>query len=319
MNVSRLKKIAEKQGAVSPNLIKLVEGMSGNGARFDETLLYVDRENTALPLNLVLKLASNKRLSKALVESSEWETIKDAFPCWSGTMTAYVEPGRTFRDAVEETSSSSWGKGCFIRDWAKIITGLDWLFPVPEEYLDKKDAILVVEHPGYTIERHGINMIVRAARVGLVERFPAKDGYYLGDPTHDIPCGDEVGDSDKNARRLWRIDKRVGPVARNSAASWYGYWNTINLKEDPSERYGAAVEASLREPPKVVPTFPRDNDTLVKGVTLGEFRALFEDANARLQDVMDGWHEKNAAVQQFLKALEPVEKIIRRMRKKVQR
>jgi len=92
---------------------------------------------------------------------------------------------------------------------------LKYLFPVPQNFRGKKDCILVAEHPDYSLEIKGDERIVRTAVVDLIERFPAESQkWYLADPKHGIPFGEQVDSSDSNARRLWRIEKRVGSVAR---------------------------------------------------------------------------------------------------------
>jgi hypothetical protein len=184
-----------------------------------------------------LVIASNKQLSRVLVGSEEWETIKDALPCWTGTMTGYVRPDRTFREEAERVSSL--GNDYFIV-YTDPYSRKRWLFPVPEEHLDKKNAILVAEHPDYNLEMDGDSRIVRAAQVDLIERFPAKDGWYLGDSQHDIPTGDEVGSRNPSTRLLWRIAKRVGPVARGFIGGC-GNWRVVDLDLRPSDAFGVAV------------------------------------------------------------------------------
>ena len=67
-----------------PNLRVLVK--RADGASFRRALELADQGS--------LVLASNKRMSKALVETDEWKSMRGAFACWSGTMTGYKEPGK---------------------------------------------------------------------------------------------------------------------------------------------------------------------------------------------------------------------------------
>ena len=177
-------------------------------------------------------IASNKRISRALLGSDEWRAIQEVFVCWTGTMTAYTKPGEKLGKAVE---------------YADPETGYRWIFPVPEKHQGKTNAILVAEHPDYTLEISGKTRIVRATQVDLIERFPAKNGWYLGDTHHDIPCGDEVAASDAT-RYLLRTDIRVGPVARGRDSDGIDVGRQISLRTNPSGAFGMAVE--VRAPRK---------------------------------------------------------------------
>ena len=176
-------------------------------------------------------IASNRRLDQALVGSDEWESIRDVFACWTGTMSAYEEVGKPFGEVVE-----------YVDDQTK----LKYLFVVPQNYRGKTDCILVAEHPDYSLEIKGNDRIVRAAVVDLIERFPAEtQKWYLADPKHGIPFGEQVDSSDSNARYLWRIEKRVGPVAR-SYDYYYGDNRRYVLLDDwPSGGLGVAVESRV--------------------------------------------------------------------------
>ena len=81
-------------------------------------------------------IASNKRLSQALVGSKEWETIRAALPCWTGTMIAYDKPDQKLGKTIEYLDSK---------------TKIRYVFPVPEEHQRKKNVLLVAEHPGFTL------------------------------------------------------------------------------------------------------------------------------------------------------------------------
>jgi hypothetical protein len=184
-----------------------------------------------------LVMASNKRLSNALVGSEGCRSISDA-PCWwTGTMTGYVKPGRTFRQETERISSIDEGHFIVYTDSE---TKLRYLFPVKEEHLDKTDCILAVDHPGFELVTDGRDRIIRAARVGLIEGFPAVSGkWYHGDPEYDIPTGNKVDGSSQDARYLSRIDKRVGPAARG----YHVDFRRFVLGKNPSNVLGVAVEA----------------------------------------------------------------------------
>jgi len=200
---------------------------SANGVPFQEALKRAEKEKRVI--------ASNKRLDQALNGSDEWESIKEVFPCWSGTMTAYEEVGKPFGDVVE-----------FIDEQTK----LKYLFPVPQNFRGKNDCILVAEHPEYSLEIKGDERIIRAAKVDLIERFPAEDGWYLSDPKHGIPFGNSVDTSNRDARSLVRTEKRVGPVARNYGIYYDGDWRVVGLR--PSGGLGVAGESRVSERDKKI-------------------------------------------------------------------
>ena len=191
------------------------------GATMEEALVKAEKENRVI--------ASNKRLDQIFVGGDEWKSIKAALWCWSGTMTAYEEPGKKFGKTVE-----------YVDDKTKI----RYVFEVPSQYVGEKDSILVAEHPDYKLENDGNNRIIRTAFVDLIARFPAESNkWYLTDPKHGIPIGEQVKDSDSNARYLWRIEKRVGLSARGYSNVCY---RSVYLSYAPSVSIGVAIEAPER-------------------------------------------------------------------------
>jgi hypothetical protein len=200
-----------------PDLAVLVR--RSNGVPFEEGLRRANEGNFVI--------ASSARLSKALVGSEEWKGIKGVFACWSGTMTAYVEPGQKLGEQVEYIDPK---------------TKVRWVFAVPEAHQDATNAILVAEHPDYTLEVDGNNRVVHANAVDLVSAFPGKDGWYLADSKHGIPTGEQVAYSEQ-VRYLWRIAKRVGPVARGYD-DFFDDRQGVGLDTRPSGGYGVAVEAA---------------------------------------------------------------------------
>ncbi len=202
-----------------PNLKVLVK--RADGASYRKALELADQGN--------LVLAPNKRMTKALVETEEWKSMTEAFSCWTGTMTGYTEPGKKLGKFIEYTDS---------RD------GQKYVFPVPEQYRNEKNMILVVEHPNFTLVQDGKNLVVEAPDVVGLTHFPKEDGWYLGDEQFDIPTGKEVSRLDEKARYLWRVDSRVGPVAR----VYYDCLGDDNRRDAglyfrPSFRVGVVVES----------------------------------------------------------------------------
>jgi len=246
-------------------------------------------------------IASNKRLDKALVGTDEWKSISDVFACWSGTMTGYEKPGKKLGKSVVYTDPE---------------TKQRYVFPVPEDYKGTKNAILAVEHPTYILIPDGKDLVVdvkNIENVSLVENFPTSDGWYLTDEKHGIPIGNQVSSSNDDARHLWRIDSRVGPVARGYAYCYgYGYFGYVNrryviLYDGPSASLGVAVEAPEGSAPEIetvsspVSSVQAESGVLVKGVTLDEFRALVGDARSNLEELLQTVREEK---------LEPLLKLV---------
>jgi len=203
-----------------------------------------------------LVMVSNKRMSRAT--SQEWQGISKAFRLWTGTMTGYAEPEKKLGQAIEYLDERM---------------GRRIVFPVPPEYQNEKNAILVAEHPVYTLESEGTNIVVNAKNVGIVLAFPAKDGHYAVDPEHGIPCGNELVHcsyiprhiqmerkyewfladvrngthtyvGQVGTRYLQRTDKRVGSIFRTEGQEDHDCeWLDIHLDCPPSWPAGIVAEA----------------------------------------------------------------------------
>ncbi len=239
-----------------PNLRVLITG--ANGVPFQEALKRADAEN--------LVLASNKRMTKAFVETDEWKGIREAFTCWTGTMTGYAKPGAKLCKFVEYTDPED---------------GQKYVFPVPEQYKGKDDAILVAEHPNYTLVPDGKTLVVKASEVDCITQFPKEDGWYLGDSAHDIPTGKKVDSPDGKTRYLWRVENRVGPVRRVDVFNGYGGQyvvlkfgssNGLGLVVESPEGDAAKIEAPLA--PVATPQASKKTVIEVTGVSADGLRGL---------------------------------------------
>lgn len=184
-----------------------------NGTPFDKVVPEVDAGN--------LVMASNRRLTAALVDSDEWQKIRDAFACHTGTHTGYIEPNTAFDEkSLLVTTDRELEKLAGTRYFVEYVdpqTKKHWLFPVHPDYFGKKNVILVAEHPNYTLLEDGDRVITLPTgmnlkeAVDLVEGFPKRDGWYMVDPKHNIP---KVGKNDGPWGILRRIPTRVGPAIR---------------------------------------------------------------------------------------------------------
>jgi hypothetical protein len=179
-----------------------------------------------------LAISSNKTISLAAVGNRLSPGLRESLPCWSGTMAAYDKPDKPLGDEIEFTDPKS---------------GISYMFRVPKEHVGKSNVALVALHPDFTLEPDGMRRIVIAKSVHAIEGFPTTSGnWHLGDPIHDVPCGEACPSSAKDARLLWRIEKRVGLVARG-CEPWGRGKRTIGLADLPSERFGVLVEGGSGE------------------------------------------------------------------------
>lgn len=193
----------------------------------EEALQRVDEEG--------LVIASNARLSRAILEhgnwqDDNWQEISKAFPCWSGTMAAYDSPGKKLGKQIEYTDPE---------------TGICYTFPVPEKYQGRKNVILVSEHPNFTIVRDGGERIIQASEVDALKQFPSSNGWYVPNSHYEIPLG---GESDKNqsySRFLWRADRRVGLIVRDvKEIENFNFRRAVYMNCPPSTMRGVAVEGT---------------------------------------------------------------------------
>jgi hypothetical protein len=230
-------KVLRKQAEPSDTFNMTIKSISvfipeSSGVPMEEAIRRADEAGVVI--------ASNKKIDSLIIRHG-WEMIKGAFPCWTGTMTGYVPPGRTFREAGEWNDALKSHAIVYVDEKTKI----RYLFPIPEEHLDKKDSILVTEHPDFKLETRGNDRIVRAARTGLIERFPAQNGWYQADSQFGIPFGDaHAPDVDSFARHLYRKTKRVGLVARGDDGYVdYSGRRVVYLFYRPSSGLGVAVDS----------------------------------------------------------------------------
>lgn len=179
-----------------------------------------------------MSVLSNEAVDK-LLASGEWEKIKQALPCWSGTMVAYGKSGEKLGEAVEFEYA-----------------GLTWVFPVPAKFQGEKDAAISVNHPHFGIKKEGNRRIIVVddeKNVKLTKTLPAEDGWYKTD-ANGIPTGEKVDSSLLDARHLYRTaDPRVSPVARDFDGGRYvllsagrpsvsGWWLRESQPAKPARR-----------------------------------------------------------------------------------
>jgi hypothetical protein len=210
-----------KQLIRGPNIEVLIP--HSFGVPFEEGLAKANSEKRVL--------ASNKRLNQALIETLEWTRIRELFPCWSGTIVAIRNSGEMLGKEIEFENK---------------ITGFVWVFPVPKEFQNMKDAVLVAEHPDYTLEINGRYRIVRARKVDIIRNFPKTGDFYLPDPVHGIPYGEKIGPDDKRRIHLFSFGTQVTPIRRDFDFNGALSLRCISLDNQYTFCAGIAVEAPSR-------------------------------------------------------------------------
>lgn len=198
--------------------------MPKGGAPFAEALKLAKEQN--------IVIASN-RLIDNLLTKGPWKLYEDVLPVHSGTMTAYVRPDEPFGAEIRYTDER---------------TGHEWVFPVPPSLQKEKNAILVAEHPTYTVEEDGNKRVVRVKEedILLVQNFGRENGWHIYAERTRIPIG-EKGKDDEKKRYLCRIDARIGPVDHGYYGLYFYLGRESLLDQPPSSHFNVLVEGIQRE------------------------------------------------------------------------
>jgi len=185
-----------------------------NSMPMEEALLRADKMRIGLAPNKLLSGADNRNIS-------------EAFPCWTGTLFAYESPGKKLDKYIEYLDTEN---------------NIQYVWPVPEVHVGARGIALIAEHPGFFMDTDRGTRIIRAYNYGIIERFPASDGWYLGDARYGIPSGDSASASNPEALHLWRVDRMVSLVVRGYGDTNYpGKERLVNMGARPSDRLGAVT------------------------------------------------------------------------------
>ncbi|MCK4319761.1 hypothetical protein KAW38_04280 [Candidatus Micrarchaeota archaeon] len=250
-------------------------------------------------------LVSNERHDEVLVKRDAWRHIQKGYPCWTGTMAAYEEPNKKLGKEIVYTDPK---------------TKQRYIFPTGDAE-GSRNVVLVAEHPDYTLVEDGENLIVRASLVDILEDFPVSDGQYRTDEKHGIPIGRQV-DAEredalclwKEARYLWRIDKRVGPAVRSCDVLSNVYrTHGFVLNDSPSREFGVMVETNKKNERTVTADNISEKELLnlcgefVKGatkITEAEFINKLERGITKLEEQLPNTEpEKQKELKEMIKTL----------------
>jgi len=163
-----------------------------------------------------------------------WKGIKDALPCWTGTLAAYDKPRAPLGKTIE---------------YVDYRNNVRYVFLVPEQYVGMKDVLFITEHPNFFFIRDGNNRIVQARELSAIEGFGVIDGsfreegWYLTDPIFDLPVRQRSSSSDPYARYLWRAEKMISLICRGYGNFDFDGRRVIDLFHSPSDNRGVVTFA----------------------------------------------------------------------------
>ncbi|MBI5227653.1 (2Fe-2S)-binding protein [Candidatus Micrarchaeota archaeon] len=140
---------------------------------------------------------------------------RDISPLATGTIAAHVRPTEKLGKTIERIYRKA---------------GQRWVFHVPKEYRQEKNALLFVHHPFWVLEVDGINRVIHSeqARVHRFPSFPSCSGWYELDEKDHLPISASVSSETfrlivRGGRRknfwvdighLRRASTYVGPIVK---------------------------------------------------------------------------------------------------------
>jgi hypothetical protein len=229
MRASVLRAQTRSREIAVPALIMLAE--TAKGLVLEEGLMLAGERKATI--------ASVRTIAIGLMDNDTRLRIKNAFVCRSGTMFANVEPGRSFRESSQQVSSL--GNGYFVV-YEDPVSKNRYYFPIPEQHLDKRDSILLTEHPDYSLRIDGRDRIVLDARISLVERFPKTDGWFAVEEAHGIATEGEAITSLSRMACLLRGEKMVSAAAIDYGRFPHPDHGRQILNIGPSARLGTIIK-----------------------------------------------------------------------------
>ena len=140
-------------------------------AQYDNSKGLTQKEAISTANRMGSRILANKEFDGRLVLSDTWKSEKEVYPAWTGTLVAFREKGAKLGDVVKYTDS-----------------GTTYIFEVPKEYQNEKNAILVVNH-GFLADGNALILpnekgreitydITDKSQIALLQNFPSSDGWY---------------------------------------------------------------------------------------------------------------------------------------------
>jgi len=185
-------------------------------------------------------ILSNKEFDRRLVLSDTWKSEDEVYPAWTGTLVAFKEKDAKLGDVVKYTGS-----------------GTTYIFEVPKEYQNEKNAILVINH-GFLADGSALILpnekgreitydITDKSQIALLQNFPSSNGWYNAGNTFGIPLGAEIPQSKTNARCLYRVQNYVGLLTRGDDFNGNHDHCEVFACDQPSDRFGVLVSMENAE------------------------------------------------------------------------
>ena len=186
-----------------------------------------------------VRIISNKEFDQRLVLSDTWKSEKEIYPVWTGTLVAFRGKDEKLGESIAYSS-----------------LGVTYIFDVPREHRDEKNAALVVNHGFLAIENDpltpripfiiprvegntAIYEIMDKDQINLFRGFPQEDGYYLTDKKFGIPYGEPLSKDDSGVLYFYRRKEGyVGLLVRGNDFSPTG----AGAYYLPSNKYGLLVD-----------------------------------------------------------------------------
>jgi len=169
-------------------VIRLADYENDDGLDFKDTIEKANKQN--------VRILSNLEIDKRL-KSGQWEKEKEMYPCWTGTLVVYEEPGKAFGKTVE-------------------CEGL--IFNIPKKFQGKKNMAIVCNHPDFVLKENTITPGKSAKCIPI----PEKDGWYLPEKQFGIPNG-EKGNNDGHRSYLWRWSSPFVGLVSRCCGGWGGW------------------------------------------------------------------------------------------------
>ena len=243
-------------------------------------------------------IVPNRGLGTVLLGES-WKGIRDALPCWTGTLAAYDKPGAPLGKTIE---------------YVDYRTNVRYVFLVPEEHIGKKDVLFISEHPNFFFIRDGNSRIVQAREMSAVEGFGVikgayrEEGWYLTDPIFDLPVRAKSSSADPYARYFWRAEKMISLISRGYGTFDFDGRRVIDLFHSPSDTRGVVTFApgseELFDNLRVVNQVKEKRPTRIEqGKGLEELEFVLEKDAELLAIIKSAPRRNPAAFRELLKAM----------------
>ena len=239
-------------------------------AQYDNSKGLTQKEAISTANRMGSRILANKEFDGRLVLSDTWKSEKEVYPAWTGTLVAFREKGAKLGDVVKYTDS-----------------GTTYIFEVPKEYQNEKNAILVVNH-GFLADGNALILpnekgreitydITDKSQIALLQNFPSSDGWYNADNKFGIPLGAGISSSNTDARYLYKVQNYVGLLARGFISIYGLNRRNVYAIIQPSNRFGVLIST---EDAKVgaATLKPAVAKTEITIVANGDFKAALAEA-----------------------------------------